>query len=180
MYKNRDILKVSFPIFLSLLAQNIINVTDTAFLGRVGEVELGASAMGGLYYICAFTIAFGFSAGAQIVIGRRNGERQFAAVGPVLLQGIIFLVALAVLMFFLTLRTGGGLMRWLISSDIVLDATIDFLDIRAYGFFFSFINVMFRAFFVGITRTKALTFNAILMSLANVALDWLMIFGHGG
>ena len=43
--------------FLSLLAQNVINVTDTAFLGRVGEVELGASAMGGLYYICAFTIA---------------------------------------------------------------------------------------------------------------------------
>ncbi|MDR1601619.1 MAG: MATE family efflux transporter [Tannerella sp.] len=180
MYKSRDILKVSFPIFLSLLAQNVINVTDTAFLGRVGEVELGASAMGGLYYICAFTIAFGFSMGAQILIGRRNGERQFDAVGPVLFQGIIFLFALAVLMFFLTWRTGGVLMRWLISSDVVRDATMDFLDIRVYGFFFSFINVMFRALFVGLTRTKALMFNALLMSLANVVLDSLMIFGHGG
>ena len=54
--------------FLSLLAQNVINVTDTAFLGRVGEIELGASAMGGLYYICAFTIAFGFSTGSQIIM----------------------------------------------------------------------------------------------------------------
>ncbi len=53
MYTNRQIWNVSYPIFLSLLAQNVINVTDTAFLGRVGEVELGASAMGGLYYICA-------------------------------------------------------------------------------------------------------------------------------
>lgn len=51
MYTNKQIWNVSYPIFLSLLAQNIINVTDTAFLGRVGEVELGASAMGGLYYI---------------------------------------------------------------------------------------------------------------------------------
>ena len=51
MYTNRNIWNVSYPIFLSLLAQNVINVTDTAFLGRVGEVELGASAMGGLYYI---------------------------------------------------------------------------------------------------------------------------------
>ena len=59
MYTNKQIWNVSYPIFLSLLAQNVINVTDTAFLGRVGEVELGASAMGGLYYICAFTIAFG-------------------------------------------------------------------------------------------------------------------------
>ena len=45
MYTNRNIWNVSYPIFLSLLAQNVINVTDTAFLGRVGEVELGASAM---------------------------------------------------------------------------------------------------------------------------------------
>ena len=60
MYTNKEIWNVSYPIFLGLLAQNIINVTDTAFLGRVGEVELGASAMGGLFYICVFTIAFGF------------------------------------------------------------------------------------------------------------------------
>ena len=85
MYTNRNIWNVSYPIFLSLLAQNVINVTDTAFLGRVGEVELGASAMGGLYYICAFTIAFGFSTGSQIVIGRRNVSacsRRTAAATP--------------------------------------------------------------------------------------------------
>ena len=41
MYTNRNIWNVSYPIFLSLLAQNVINVTDTAFLGRVGEVEFG-------------------------------------------------------------------------------------------------------------------------------------------
>ena len=47
-YSNKDIWNVSYPILLALLAQNVINVTDTAFLGHVGEVELGASAMGGL------------------------------------------------------------------------------------------------------------------------------------
>ena len=36
MYTNKEIWNVSYPIFLGLLAQNIINVTDTAFLGRVG------------------------------------------------------------------------------------------------------------------------------------------------
>ena len=95
MYTNRNIWNVSYPIFLSLLAQNVINVTDTAFLGRVGEVELGASAMGGLYYICAFTIAFGFSTGSQIVIGRRNGEGRYDQIGPVMIQGVFFLLSLA-------------------------------------------------------------------------------------
>lgn len=51
MYTNKQIWSVSYPILLSLLAQNVINVTDTAFLGRVSEIALGASAMGGLFYI---------------------------------------------------------------------------------------------------------------------------------
>ena len=65
MYTNKQIWSVSYPILLSLLAQNVINVTDTAFLGHVSEVALGASAMGGLFYICVFTIAFGFSTGRK-------------------------------------------------------------------------------------------------------------------
>lgn len=53
MYTNKQIWNVSYPIFLSLLAQNIINVTDTAFLGRVGEVELGASGwVGSIIFVC--------------------------------------------------------------------------------------------------------------------------------
>lgn len=53
MYTNKQIWSVSYPILLSLLAQNVINVTDTAFLGHVSEVALGASAMGGIVlYMC--------------------------------------------------------------------------------------------------------------------------------
>lgn len=180
IYSNRNIWKISYPIFLSLLAQNIINVTDTAFLGRVGEVELGASAMGGLYYICAFTIAFGFSIGSQIVIGRRNGEGNYTAVGPVVVQGIIFLFCLAAICFIGSKLFGGNLMRLLVSSDEIWNATMEFLDWRIIGFFFSFFNVMFRALFVGITRTKVLTLNAIIMAFTNVILDYLLIFGHAG
>lgn len=180
MYTNKQIWNVSYPIILGLLAQNVINVTDTAFLGRVGEVELGASAMGGLYYICAFTIAFGFSVGSQIVIARRNGERRLNEVGPVMIQGIFFLLALAALLFTFSRFFAGDLMRVMISSDTIWEATREFVNIRIFGFFFSFVNVMFRALFIGITRTKVLTLNAIVMALTNVVLDYLLIFGHGG
>jgi len=47
LYSNKKIYQVTYPIFLTLIAQNIVNVTDTAFLGRVSEVALGASAIGG-------------------------------------------------------------------------------------------------------------------------------------
>ena len=77
----RSIWKISYPIFLSLLAQHIIIVVDTAFLGRVGEIELGASAIGGLFYVCLFILGFGFGTGAQILIARRNGEGKYDQIG---------------------------------------------------------------------------------------------------
>ena len=104
-YSNKDIWNVSYPILLALLAQNVINVTDTAFLGHVGEVELGASAMGGLLYICIFTVAFGFSTGSQIMIARRNGEGRCQDVGPIVMQGGMFLLVLAAVFF--------GLCQWM-------------------------------------------------------------------
>lgn len=171
---------MSYPIFLSLLAQNIINVTNTAFLGHVGEVELGASAMGGLFYICAFTIAFGFSTGSQIVIARRNGEKEYTQIGPVMIQGVFFLLALAGVLFILSRLFTEDLMGLMISSPVLLEKTMDFLDIRVFGFFFSFMNVMFRAMYVGITRTKILTLNAVIMALTNVLLDYVLIFGKWG
>lgn len=180
MYTNKDIWRVSYPILLSLLAHNIINITDTAFLGHVSDVAIGASAMGGLFYICMFTIAFGFSTGSQIVMARRNGEGNYFELGPVMIQGVVFLLVLAAVIFSITKIWGGDIMQLLIKSPNVYEATIEFLDIRIYGFFFSFINVMFRAFYVAITRTKVMTANAVFMAVTNVALDYGLIFGNFG
>jgi Na+-driven multidrug efflux pump len=33
---NKYIWEISYPIILGMVAQNVINVTDVAFLGRVG------------------------------------------------------------------------------------------------------------------------------------------------
>ena len=178
MYTNKQIWSVSYPILLSLLAQNVINVTDTAFLGH-GVKSLGHRLWAG-YFICVFTIAFGFSTGSQIVIARRNGEGRYSDVGPVMIQGVMFLFVMALLLFGFTKAFGGNIMRLLVSSESIYKGTMEFLDWRIYGFFFSFINVMFRALYIGITRTKVLTINAVVMALTNVVLDYALIFGKFG
>ena len=180
MYTNKEIWHVTYPIFLGLLAQNVINVTDTAFLGRVGEVALGASAMGGLLYICVYTIAFGFSVGSQILIARRNGEGNYRAVGPVMWQGTAFSFGMAVCLLALMYFSAGPLIRLLITSDSIYEATYEFFVWRIWGFLFAFVNVMFRGLYIGITRTKVLTLNAVVMALVNVVLDYGLVFGELG
>ena len=48
-YTYKQIGGITFPILISLLMEMMIGVTDTAFLGRVGEIELGASAIAGCF-----------------------------------------------------------------------------------------------------------------------------------
>lgn len=180
MYTNKGIWRVTYPIFLGLLAQNVINVTDTAFLGRVGEVALGAAAMGGLLYICVYTIAFGFSVGSQILIARRNGEGNYRAVGPIMWQGTAFSFGMAVCLLILMYFSAAPLIRLLITSDSIYGATYEFFTWRIWGFLFAFVNVMFRGLYIGITRTKVLTMNAVVMALVNVVLDYALVFGELG
>ena len=179
-YTYAQIGKIAYPIFLMMLVQNLIQVINTAFLGHVGEVELGASAIGGIYYIAMFTVAFGFSTGAQILIGRRNGEKNFNKTGEIFLLGTAFLWIIALFVFFFTRWSSGTILSKLLHSPHVLKASIEYLDWRIGGLFFACINVMFRAFFVGIIRTKVLTLNAICMALTNIFFDYVLIFGNWG
>lgn len=179
-YTNKEIWIISYPILISLVMEQMIGMTDTAFLGRVGEIELGASAIAGIYYMVIFMMAFGFSIGAQIMIARRNGERQYNEIGPIFYQGIYFLLALAVVMFALSMYFSPTILKNIVSSPNIYEASLSYINWRIYGFFFSFIMVMFRAFFVGTTQTKTLTLNSIIMVLSNVVFNYILIFGKFG
>jgi len=165
---------------LSLLAQNLIQVIDTAFLGRVGEVELGASALAGVLYIALFTLGFGFSMGSQILIGRRNGEGNYNQIGDIVIQGSLFLLIAALLLIPLLRYGAGAWLPALFESADVANAVTEYLEWRAFGIAFAFVNLMFRAFYIGIARTKVLTANAVVMALVNVVFDYGLIFGNLG
>ncbi|MDR0421444.1 MAG: MATE family efflux transporter [Proteiniphilum sp.] len=180
MYSNKHIAKISIPILLSLLAQNIIQVIDTAFLGRVGEVELGASALAGVIYIAIYTLGFGFSMGSQILIGRRNGEGNYAQIGDTVVQGAIFLLIPATLLIPLLRHAAVRWLPALFESAAVAAAVTDYLRWRIFGIVFAFVNLMFRAFYIGTARTKVLTLNAVIMAVTNVVFDYGLIFGKMG
>ena len=72
-YSWKKIGAVTVPILLSMLLEHVIGMTDTAFLGRVSEVALGASALGMVFFLAFFVLGTGFSFGAQILILLANG-----------------------------------------------------------------------------------------------------------
>ena len=179
-YSYRNIWKVAYPILISLIMEQMIGLTDTAFLGRVGEIELGASAIGIIYYMVLFMIGFGFSIGAQIIIGRRNGEGRFKETGKVFWTGLYFVLGLSGILILLSEIFSPWMMKYMVSSPAIYDAALSYARWRLPGMVFAFITAMFRAFYVGTTQTKTLTFNSIVMVASNVLFNWILIFGKLG
>ena len=179
-YSYKSIWKVAYPILISLVMEQMIGLTDTAFLGRVGEIELGASAIATVYYMVLFMIGFGFSIGAQIIIGRRNGEGDFKATGKVFWSGLYFVMGLALLIIALSEAFSPWIMKFMVSSQAIYKAALSYVRWRLPGMAFAFITAMFRAFYIGTTQTRTLTLNSIVMVFSNVVFNWILIFGHFG
>lgn len=176
----RRLWQVSLPLLVSLLLEHLVSLTDTMFLGRIGETALAAGAIGGVYYIGMFVTAFGFSIGAQIIMARRNGEARFHRILPVFMQGCYFMAALSVVFVLLSARYSPGILASLVATPEVGREASVYLFWRSTGFLFAAVGTMFRAFFVGITKTKILGFNSAVIVVVNVALNYCLIFGHAG
>ena len=179
-YTYKEIWLIAYPILISLLMEQMIGMTDTAFLGRVGEVELGASAIAGVFYTVIFMVAFGFSIGAQILMARRNGEQQYREIGNLFYQGIYFQIGLATVMFLLSYFLSPIILKQIVASEHIYEAASSYLHWRVFGAFFSFSAVIFRAFFLGTTQTKTLTLNSVVMVMSNVVFNYILIFGKFG
>lgn len=177
-YKN--IWKISYPIILSGVAQNIVNVTDTAFLGRYGMIELGAAGNAGIFYMVLMMIGLGFTIGCQIIIGRRNGEGNLKEIGDLFNTGLYFLLPLAIILFAFVKLFSPQILSVLVASENILEASNNYLEYRAYGIFFAFFNFLFIAFYTGITKTKVLTKATFIQAGVNVVLDYVLIFGQLG
>ena len=160
--------------------QTLINVTDTAYMGRVGEIELGATALVSVYYLTIYMAIFGFSVGAQIFIGRRNGEGNYNKIGDIVIQGVLFLLGVAALFVGLSKWLSPILLSNIVSSKQILTACMDYLDWRIWGLLFSAVSVMCRAFFVGITRTGVLVWNSVILTVSNVIFNYIFVFGAFG
>jgi len=179
-FSYKDVWKVSLPIIVGLVAQNIMVAIDTAFLGRVGEVALGAGALGGLFYLAVVMLGIGFGSGIQILIGRRNGEKKYSHIGRIVDHAFYFLLSLALILFLVIFFLAPDLLKFFIKSEKIYFGTLEFLRFRSWGIFFAFINVIFTSFYVGVVKTRILTYSTIITAVTNTVLDYFLIFGNGG
>lgn len=171
---------IAYPIIFGNLAQTLIALTDTAFLGRVSAVALGASMMAGVYYYVYSTLAWGFAIGVQIIVARRLGEGRLERIGVIFEHGLVFVLLLSCGLFLLQHYFTRDILEKIIHSPNIYAAAMEYMDFRHYGIIFVCFNFLFRALYIGLSNTKVISFSTALMAAVNIFLDYTLIFGKWG
>jgi putative MATE family efflux protein len=67
-----------------------------------------------------------------------------------------------------------------IESDNILEACVDYMDIRALSFVPAFLAVGYRSFLTGVSSTRAISYASGIMAALNVVFNYLLVFGNFG
>lgn len=176
----KDIARLAFPVIAGSIAQTSISVADTAMLGRVGTVELAAIGMVSVFYLTFFMIGFSYTKGTQILVARRIGERDMPAVGRIFDNSLATILVMGTIIFLLLRFGSAPILHYIIKDPDIRAAGVEYLETRAWGIFFSFTGSVFLAFYMSIGSVTVLLVGVILMSLINIGLNYVFIFGMWG
>ena len=175
-----QILKLAIPIIATSFVQMAYNMTDMAWLGRVGSETV--SAVGIALYIVwlGASVMFITKIGAEVCIsqsiGRKNMDDAKAFTRNAF--GLSFLIAI-----------GFGLLVWLltgpivslfqIESDFVNETAFVYLRIVAIGMPFTFSNITLSGIYNGTGNSKVPFYVNAVGLILNMILDPILIFGWG-
>lgn len=176
----RQIFSISAPIMLGATAQNIIALTDGVFLYHLSESDFAAIGFVGAFYLTIAAIGFGFSRGGQILIARRMGEGRPDQVGRTFYAMLYFELGLALAMFLFMQFGDYYFFSLFANSDVIFYKTLEYLDYRSWGVFFSYAGVAIVALYTGVARPKFILVDTIILVIVNIILNYALIYGKWG
>ena len=175
----KNIVNLSFPVIFGQIMFTILHFSDRFFIAKLGIDEAaGSSLSGGLVWVMFSVIAL-VSGGTIAIVSRKVGEKNIKEATLAAEQSIIlaFLVSLSITI--VVFYFSEGIFAFYGAERIVEQIGLSYFSIIVFGFPLmmtaSVIGAVFQA--AGDTKTpmKVFTF----MSLLNLILDPILIFGVG-
>lgn len=165
---------------LGSAVQNIIALSDSVFLYHLSEVDFAAIGFVGVFYLIIAAIGFGFSKGGQILIARRSGEGAYSEVGRTFYAMLYFELGLAVVMFLFMQYGTEYFFSIFVNSEVILSKSLEYIEYRSWGVFFSYAGVAIIALYTGIAKTMFIIVDTLILAIVNIFLNYGLIFGEYG
>ncbi len=176
----KALLRLAIPTFVSQLLQDLFNIVDMIFVGRLGPGALVAVAVSGNLLRLVSILAHGISTGTIILVSQAIGARKRAESEDIAMQSLTLNVvcALGIGVLGYPLAEFG---LWLMGVEPeVIPLGVPYLRVMLLGGVVMFLSRTLTAIFRGAGDAMTPMVVLIFSSIVNIVLDPLLIFGLWG
>ena len=173
---------LALPIIGGMISQNLLNLVDIAMVGRLENpvVALGAVGFGGIASWLFSAFFMGAGPGVQAITARAYGSKELSE-GRDALNTALMLVIVLVIPYSQILSLFSADILGVLSTDSeVVETGIPYLAVRMTAIPFVIANFCFRGYWNGIGKTSLYLKTIVTMHVANVFLNWVLIYGNLG
>lgn len=178
-HPNRTLIRLSIPVLLSLTAEPITALVDTAFISSLGVVPLAALGIGTTALSTLFWIFNFLGVGTQTQTAQALGRGRIGDVKNTLSIAFYLAAGFGILLILIITPSAPWLAEWLGAGGEVKTAAITYMRIRTYGAPAVLLTLVSFGAMRGKQDMKSPLWVALGVNLFNIILDWLLIFGAG-
>ncbi len=176
---HRTLISLTLPVLVSLIAEPVTGLVDTAFVARLGSAPLAALGVGTVVLSCVFWVFNFLGIATQTEVARAHGAGESARGREVAGLALALAAGLGVILSLVGWPSVGLAARAMGAQGPVHEAAALYLRIRVLGG--PALLVMMAAFGAlrGLQDMRTPLWIAVGSSALNVVLDAILIFGAG-
>jgi MATE family multidrug resistance protein len=175
----RPMLALAWPVVVAELGWMLMGVVDTIMVGRLGPQAIGAVGLGSSAYVALAVFGMGILLGLDTFVSQAFGARSVAECHRWLLQGLYLALVASVPFTLLTMAVAGSMPAWGL-HPAVLGLARPYLHTVAWGTLPLLVYAACRRYLQGMNVVRPVMIVLLTANLVNAAVNWLLIFGHGG
>jgi len=172
-----EINRLAVPAILMGIAEPLISLVDTAFIGSIGTEELAAVGIASSFYLLVIWILAQTLTAISAIVSKKYGTGDLDKIQSLIPQALLSNILLGLCFFCLTNFFITEIFAFYQAKGKILTLCEEYFKIRSVGFPFSLATLLIFGIFRGLQNTSRAMIIAICGAIINVTLDYLLIFG---
>lgn len=179
----KQINKLAIPALIAGISEPVLSLTDAAIIGNMESNATSSLAAVGIVttFLSMLIWVLGQTRSAiSSIVSQYLGADKLDAVKNLPAQAIFLITSLSLIIIAVTYPFAAQIFKLYNASDTILNYSIDYYQIRVFGFPFTLFTIAVFGTFRGLQNTFHPMLIAISGATANIILDFIFVYGVEG
>ena len=182
--REKNFYKVMLGIAIPIALQNIVNVSinlmDTFMIGKLGDMELAASAAANQFFFILTLLMFGLASGTNVLSAQFWGKGDAQAVRDCISTAHKIAIVVSLVFTAIAVFCPDFVLKIFTSDVRVIELGVKYLRIVCITYFFTALSATTFTIFRSIGSVNISVIVSVITLFTNVFWNWVFIFGKLG